>query len=128
MAAAERRSVGRHLGLEVSKVAWLHIPAVALTLGLVTCASSPPPEPHDGVTERWGQFLSMPHQRAFAIAGDLDGRWAGATVGGYPSPIDAEREALRRCEHERSARRIEQPCRLYATGHRIVWQDPQESQ
>ncbi len=110
------------------KVAWLRIPAVALSLGFVACASSPSPEPHAGIAKRWGQFLSMPHQRAFAIAGDPDDRWVGVTVGGYPSPIDAEGEALRRCEHERSARRIEQPCRLYATGHRIVWQDPQESQ
>jgi hypothetical protein len=107
---------------------WLRISQVALTLCMVACASSPPPEPHAGVAKRWGQYISMPHQRAFALAGDPDGRWAGAIVGGYLSPIEAEQEALRRCEHERSAARIEEPCRLYATGHRIVWQDLSASQ
>jgi hypothetical protein len=104
-------------------MASLRIAFIAFAVGLTACASTPAPEPHSGVAKRWGQFLSMPHQRAFALAGNPDGHWTGATVGGYPSPIDAEREALRRCEHERSAQRIEEPCRLYATGHRIVWQD-----
>lgn len=93
----------------------------AAALAFLACASSPAPEPHAGVARHWHHFLSMPHQRAFALAGDPNGRWAGATVGGYPSPSEAERETLRRCEHKRSARDIEQPCQIYATGHRIVW-------
>ena len=88
---------------------------------LAACASGPSAEPHPGVAARWGRFLSMPHQRAFALAGDPDGRWVGSAVGGYRSPTEAEHEALRRCEHERAAARIEPPCRIYATGHRIVW-------
>ena len=63
----------------------------------------------------------MPHQRAFALAGDPDGEWVGATVGGYPSPIEAERAALLECEKRRAAQSIDTGCRLYATGHRIVW-------
>ena len=88
------------------------------------CASAPPPKPHPGVAERWGRYLSMPHQRAFAIAGDPNGQWVGSIVGGYSSPIEAEREALRRCENERSAAHIPSPCQLYASGHRIVWPEP----
>jgi hypothetical protein len=98
--------------------------SLALLLGVSAagaCSSTPPPEPHAGVAERWGQFLSMPRQRAFALAGDPDAAWVGATVGGYPSPIEAERAALRECEQRRAARRITAPCRLYASGHRIVW-------
>jgi hypothetical protein len=66
----------------------------------------------------------MPHQRAFALAGDPDGWWVGATVGGYRSPVEAEQEAMRRCVRERSVPRIEEPCQPYASGHRIVWRDP----
>jgi hypothetical protein len=65
----------------------------------------------------------MTHQRAFALAGDPNGEWVGATVGGYSSPIEAERAALRECEQRRAARRIATPCRLYASGHRIVWDE-----
>lgn len=96
----------------------------ALTGGsllLAACASAPAPEPHDGVAERWGRFLSLPHQRSFALAGDPDGFWVGAAVGGYRSRIEAEQEALRRCEHERTGTEILLPCRIYATGHRILW-------
>jgi hypothetical protein len=92
----------------------------------IGCQSAPPPKPHDGVAKRWGQFLSMPHQRAFALAGDPEGEWIGATVGGYPSPTEAEQAALRECE-KRRASRIATPCRLYATGHRIVWSDSKPS-
>lgn len=98
--------------------------AAVFILSLPACASARLAEPHPGVAERWGRFLSMPHQRAFAVAGDPNGRWAGAVVGGYPSPIEAEHEALRRCERERLAAGIEPACQIYATGHRIVWPDP----
>jgi len=102
-------------------VSLFRISLVVLGLGLASCSTTAPVKPHDGVAKRWGQFLSMPHQRAFALAGDPDGRWVGATVGGYRSPTEAEHEALRRCEHERSASRIEEPCQIYAVGHQIVW-------
>ena len=102
---------------------------VGFTFVLVgaSCATSPALEPHEGVSRRWGQFLSMPHQRAFALAGDPDGRWVGATVGGYRTPIDAEHAALDECEKRRSAHRVESPCRLYAVGHRIVWSEEAEN-
>ena len=50
------------------------------------------------------------------------GKWTGAVVGGYRSPADAERAALKECEKRRSARRISAECKLYATGHKIVWE------
>jgi hypothetical protein len=86
-----------------------------------SCASTPLPEPHAGVAKRWGQFLSMPRQRAFALAGDPDGVWVGATVGGYMSPAEAERAALKECEERRAAREIPTECRIYASGRSIVW-------
>ena len=90
-------------------------------LGLVACASAPPPEPHPALDASWGRFLQTARQRAFAIAGDPDGVWAGGIVGGYRSPIDAEREALALCERRRAAKGISTECRLYAVGSQIVW-------
>jgi hypothetical protein len=104
---------------------YIRVTLSALLLLATACAGSPRPEPHAGVAKRWGGYLSMPHQRAFAMAGDPNGHWLGSTVGGYGSPAEAKREALRRCEHERAARRMEAPCRIYAVGHQIVWDDPQ---
>lgn len=104
------------------------VAVAALAAALCACASAPAAEPHAGVSKQWGKFLSMPHQRAFALAGDPDGVWVGATVGGYRSPMEAEREALKQCEQRRAQRKLASECRLYATSHQIVWDErPEDS-
>ncbi|MGE4606245.1 MAG: hypothetical protein AAEJ52_05850 [Myxococcota bacterium] len=91
---------------------------------LAGCASQPAAEPHSGLEKRWGRYLSMPRQRAFAIAGDPDGIWVGSVVGGHRSPAEAERAALQDCERSRARRNIPGACVLYAVGHEIVWEKP----
>lgn len=70
----------------------------------------------------------MPKQRALAIAGDPNGVWVAGMVGGHPSQIEVEREALERCQRKRASRGIAEKCCLYAVGHRIVWQEPESTQ
>lgn len=103
---------------------WKDLRATSAVLAtLVACASAPRPEPHVGLERVWGQFLQMPKQRALAIAGDPDGVWVGGLVGGHPSQIEVEREALEQCNRRRIAKGLSEECRLYAVGHRIVWEE-----
>lgn len=85
------------------------------------CATGSRTEPHPGIASLWRDFLNMPPERALALAGDPDRAWVGAAGGGYASQIEAEESALAKCRRRRAARRMQAPCRLYATGREIVW-------
>jgi len=87
----------------------------------VACATQSRSEPHPGVASLWRDFLAMPPERALALAGDPDRRWVGAAGGGHASQIEAEQSVLAECRRRRAARRMQAPCRLYATGGEIVW-------
>jgi hypothetical protein len=99
---------------------WL---ACAALLAGVACATGSRSEPHPGIESLWRAFLEMPPERALALAGDPDRRWVGAAGGGHASQLEAEKSALAACQRRRAARRMQAPCRLYATGSEIVW-DP----
>ena len=87
-------------------------------------ASTTRDAPHPGIESLWRQFVEIPLPRALAIAGDPDREWVGAAAGGAgASQIEAEQSALLECRRRRVARRLLAPCRFYATGSEIVWQE-----
>lgn len=93
--------------------------AVAL-LG-AACAAPPRATPHPGIEGLWSSYMEMTDERALALAGDPDRVWVGAASGGHTSRREAEESVLAKCWQRRAARRLQEPCRLYATGGEIVW-------
>jgi len=69
----------------------------------------------------WREYVEMPDERAFALAGDPHRVWVGAAGGGYATREIAEESVIAECMQRRAARRMQEPCRLYATGDEIVW-------
>ncbi|HEX2827446.1 MAG TPA: hypothetical protein VHP37_13940 [Burkholderiales bacterium] len=59
--------------------------------------------------------------KAIALALDKDGRFAHAVVARHPVQAEANGEALADCERYRAEAGIQQPCRLFAIGDKIVW-------
>jgi hypothetical protein len=97
---------------------------LSLTTGLLAACESTSrrrSEPHPEILPLWRSFLEMPRERALALAGDPERQWVGGAVGGRASQLEAEDGALSQCRERRRLRRLQAPCRLYATGDEIVW-------
>jgi hypothetical protein len=92
-----------------------------VTAALLSCSTPGGPRPHQGVASLWRSYADMPAARALAIAGDPDRVWVGGASGGHESQQEAEENAMAECRKRRSARRMQAPCRLYASGSTIVW-------
>jgi len=99
----------------------LWLSCVAL-LPVVACTAPGRRAPHAGLAGFWREYLALPPERALALAGDPDGLWVAATGSGSPSRVEAEQSALAGCRKQRALRRLQDPCRLYATGDEVVWQ------
>ena len=85
------------------------------------CAAPLRSAPHPGIDSLWSSYLEMGEERALALAGEPDRIWVGAASGGHASRREAEESVLAKCWQRRAARRLQDPCRLYATGGEIVW-------
>ena len=95
-------------------------------LGLLACLALPAAcvsdhRPPAGIERLWRDYVSLPGERALAIAGDPDRIWVAAAAGGHASQQAAERSALSECARRRQVRRLQAPCLLYARGDEIVW-------
>jgi hypothetical protein len=66
----------------------------------------------------WQQYLSLPGEKALAVAGDLDGVYASGIAQGATSTEAAIAGALAWCEQRRKDRRIGSTCETYAVGSR----------
>ena len=88
----------------------------------LACKTSLREGPHAGIASFWRDYLEMPPERALAVAGDPDRHWLAAASGGHRSQDEAEETVLIECRARRAARRMQAPCRLYATGSEIVWE------
>jgi hypothetical protein len=88
---------------------------------LPACTTGGRRAPNPGIASLWREYLALPPERALALAGNPDRLWVGAVAGGQASRVEAEQSALAECRKRRAIRRMQQPCRLYATGDEIVW-------
>ena len=103
---------GRHIA-----VAWM----AALLLACVSDGASP----HPNLAPTWRDFLTLPKERALAIAGDpRRDRWVAGASGGHATRGEAEADALLECQRRRGIRRLQAACTLYAVGDEIVWRGP----
>jgi len=110
--------VGRPISRTRVPLLSLLVPA-ACAVGVLGCAAREGP-PH-GIAAMWREYEKMPDERAFAVAGDPARIWVGAIGGGYATREIAEESVLALCVQRRGLRRLQDPCRLYATGDEIVW-------
>lgn len=67
----------------------------------------------------WRDYQKYPSEKAFAVAGNLNGLYVSGVAFGYPSKESAKAEALYRCELRRADRRIASACHLYAVGDTV---------
>ena len=68
----------------------------------------------------WRSYQRLTGLKALAVAGDLNGVYVSGFAWGYPIQRLANQEALENCEERRRDRRVEDACRLYATGDDLV--------
>ena len=91
--------------------------------GLLLACASGGISPHLDLAPVWGDYVTLPAERALAIAGDpRRDRWVTGTSGGQATREQAEAAALAQCRAQRAARRMQAQCVLYAVGDEIVWQ------
>lgn len=102
---------------------WLGGLLIGAALAVAACAKAPQGTPHRSLTQLWRSYQELPSQRALAVAGDPRRQWVAGMVGGEATSEDAQRVALEQCGQRRAARRLRVPCRIYAVGDEIVWQD-----
>jgi len=77
---------------------------------------------HPDLASVWRDFLTLPAERALAIAGDpRRDRWVTAASAGHATRKQAEADALAQCRVRREMRRMQAACVLYAVGDEIVW-------
>jgi hypothetical protein len=67
----------------------------------------------------WSAYLEMAPHKAMAIAGDIDSQYVLGYSHAYPTEASAIDEALEACEERRTDRRMEAPCKLYASSDEL---------
>ena len=98
----------------------MHLAIVAVALALLACASERVPDREFDTL--WRAYRSLPDERSLAIARELGGNlWVAGMAGGQPTLEAAETEALAACQKQRSRKRLQVPCRLYAVGDDVLW-------
>jgi len=94
--------------------------AVAFTVGCGT------PAPVKSRFEReFSRYLSASHQKAMAVAGDLEGEWTFGYGYRFRSTGLAIDKAFEECNRRRHDLSFEAECRLYAVGNEIVEGNPE---
>lgn len=68
------------------------------------------------------EYASKSGGKAIALALDADGRWAYGSVSGFASHEEAIKEVLADCARYKATAGIQENCKLYAIGDKIVWQ------
>jgi len=59
--------------------------------------------------------------KALAVAVNSKGQWAYASIGNHATQADANEEALAHCARLKAQSDIQESCRLYAVGDKVVW-------
>lgn len=93
--------------------------ALLLFVIVLSCTSSTPRKSR--FEREFERYLSLPHQRAMAIAGDPNGHWAFGY--GYASASKglAQDAALEQCNTRKRSLGPDATCVIYAIGNDVVW-------
>jgi len=93
---------------------------------LALACATPRTSPHPKLAEVWREFLTLPDERALAIAGDpLRDNWVTGSAGGQASREEALDAALGECGRRRAQHRMQAACEPYAVGAEIIWNGPE---
>lgn len=90
-----------------------------------SCTNGPRPSRFELAYQR---YLSLPHQRAFVIAGDPEGIWVGGYGYGYRSALKAQDRAMELCNVRKHRVGEDAKCVVYALGNKVVWKKPYEEE
>ena len=77
--------------------------------------------PHPRVNDLWKEFITLPESRSMALAGNPKRVWVGAAVGNGRTQASADAAAMEECNRRRKSGQIVAPCRIYARGSEVVW-------
>jgi hypothetical protein len=75
-------------------------------------------------TEFWHRYRELSDVRAAAISGDPEDVWVGGAASGLATASEAEHQAIAECEKQRSLRRLQSACVVYAVGDEVVSSRP----
>ena len=67
------------------------------------------------------EYAAKSGNKAMALALDADGRSAFVGVAGYTTQSEANEEALSECTRFKPQNGVQENCRLYAVGDKVVW-------
>ena len=67
------------------------------------------------------EYAARSGSKAIALALDSNGRFAYGSIAGYSTQAEASEEALSECTRFRAQAGIQENCRLYAAGDKVVW-------
>ena len=66
-------------------------------------------------------YAARPASKAIALALDRNGRWSFGVIANHATQADADAEALAECTKNKAQSGIQENCRLYARGDKVVW-------
>jgi adenylate cyclase len=69
------------------------------------------------------EYATKSGGKAMALAVDSNGRYAYASISGMSTQSDASAEALSDCTRFKTQSGIQENCKLYAVGDKVVWFD-----
>jgi len=101
-----------------SRFVWSCVLFTATAL-LAGCAGGPQKTRFEREFQR---YLSLPNQKAMAVAGDPDGRWVYGSGYAFMSSGMALDQAMEVCNTRKRSIGPDAVCRAYAIGSRIVWE------
>ena len=90
---------------------------------VLACATDAPPK--SAFERHYERYLSAAHQKAMAIAGDLEGEWTFGYGYRTSSTILAIDRAFEECNRRRKDLSVAAECRLYAVGNEVVEGNPE---
>ncbi len=99
------------------------LPLVLLAISLCSgCAAGGGGLAPSRFQREFQRYLSLPHQKAFAVAGDREDNYVFGYSYGWRGPELARDDALEQCNIRRRSLGEEAECRIYAVGNEILWQ------
>jgi hypothetical protein len=97
--------------------------AVAALAASAGCGASGPRKSE--FERHFERYLSQPHQKAMAIAGDLNAEWTYGYGYSFKSTGLAIDKAFEECNRRRHDLNVLSDCRLYAVGNEVIEGNPE---
>ena len=104
-------------------LAWFIPAALAALAGSAACSTTDPPKSQ--FERHFERYLSASHQKAMAIAGDLNGEWTYGYGFAFKATGLAIDTAFVECNRRKHHLEISSECRLYAVGNEVIEGNPE---